>query len=75
MNIEIQKKVSIPMSVSTKYVTTEGIPYTGETTFTPSDEQQTVHTAGYYVQSNITINPIPSNYGLITYNGSVITVS
>lgn len=26
-------------------------------------------------QQNIVINPIPSNYGLITWNGSVITVS
>ena len=24
---------------------------------------------------NVTINPIPSNYGLITWNGAFITVS
>ena len=25
--------------------------------------------------ANVTVNPIPSNYGLITWNGSVLTVS
>ena len=50
-------------------------PYAGPTTFTPSQETQTVYTAGLTVPSNITIEPIPSNYGLITYNGTIITVS
>lgn len=59
---------------------TEGIPiypetYTGETSVTPSEEEQVLQTNGLYVPSNITVAPIPSNYGKITYNGSVITVS
>ena len=49
--------------------------YTGETTITPSQETQTLHTLGLLVPSDITINPIPSNYGLITWNGSTLTVS
>lgn len=59
---------------------TEGVPiypetYTGETTVTPSEEVQVLSTSGLVVLDNITVNPIPSNYGLITYNGSTITVS
>lgn len=50
-------------------------PYTGETEITPSAEAQVIPTAGLTMLSNITVNPIPSNYGLITWNGSTLTVS
>lgn len=49
--------------------------YEGETTFTPSTEMQTIPTAHTVLLSDITINPIPSNYGLITWNGATLTVS
>ena len=49
--------------------------YTGETTVTPTRETQTLQTEGLMVMSNIIVNPIPSNYGLVTYNGSILTVS
>jgi len=42
---------------------------------TPSAEGQTLSTEFLYMTGDITINPIPNNYGLITYNGSTITVS
>ena len=50
-------------------------PYEGEYTVTPSSELQTLATNGMRMTDNITINPIPTNYGLITWNGSTITVS
>lgn len=50
-------------------------PYIGPTVFTPSDTAQTVQAAGCLVTENITINPIPSNYGKITWNGQTLTVS
>lgn len=49
--------------------------YEGETTVTPTEDQQTLATAGLVVPVDIVVNPIPSNYGLITFNGSIITVS
>lgn len=49
--------------------------YQGSYVFTPSAQSQTIHTGGTTLLSNITINPIPSNYGLITHDGTVITVS
>lgn len=49
--------------------------YEGPTEVTPSQETQTLETNGLRMTDNITINPIPTNYGLITWNGSNITVS
>ena len=53
----------------------ERTPYTGEYTVTPSSEAQVLDTNGLRMTDNVTINPIPNNYGLITWNGSIITVS
>ena len=49
--------------------------YKGEYTIEPSEEEQTISIAGKTATQDITISPIPSNYGLITYNGSSIIVS
>lgn len=49
--------------------------YDGPTSFAPTGEAQTVRTSGYVMTSDLTIGPIPSNYGLITWNGAVLTVS
>ena len=50
-------------------------PFEGDYEYTPSEETQTIQIAGKTAAENITINPIPSNYGLITWNGAVLTVS
>lgn len=49
--------------------------YTGVTEVIPTTSTQTLNTAGLVVRQNIVVNPIPSNYGLITWNGAVLTVS
>lgn len=57
-------------------VTEHDLPvYSGQTEVTPSEETQTLQTANRTVLQNIVINPIPSNYGRITWNGSTLTVS
>lgn len=50
-------------------------PYTGEYEFTPTDEEQTIPIYGKTATRDIVINPIPSTYGKITWNGSTLTVS
>lgn len=50
-------------------------PYEGDYVVTPTQSTQTLSTAGMKMTDNVTINPIPSNYGLITWNGAFITVS
>ena len=52
-----------------------GIPYSGDYEFTPSEDAQTISATSRVFDRDITIKPIPSNYGLITYDGSCITVS
>lgn len=49
--------------------------YEGAYEITPSSETQTIPIANHIASQNITVNPIPSNYGLITWNGSTLTVS
>ena len=45
-------------------------------TVTPSQSAQTVQAdAGYTGLGVVTVEAIPPNYGLITYNGSILTVS
>ncbi len=49
--------------------------YRGIYEVTPSREMVELQTNGLSMARNVIINPIPSNYGLITWNGSVLTVS
>ena len=71
--------LNIPMDgevgIITKVVEHDLPTYTGETVITPSTSEQVLNTADKVVTRNIVINPIPSNYGLITWNGSTLTVS
>jgi len=49
--------------------------YSNDTDIIPMSFPQTVSTAGRFLNSNITVNAIPSNYGLITFDGYALTVS
>lgn len=49
--------------------------YDGAHEWTPTDSVQTIEIANKKALENIKINPIPNNYGLITWNGSTLTVS
>ena len=60
----------------TTIIKTSELPeYTGAVEVTPTNEPQVLPTRNTAVFSDITINPIPSNYGLITWNGITLTVS
>lgn len=49
--------------------------YEGPYEATPTQFTQTLSTEGFTMAQDVIIHPIPSNYGLITYNGSILTVS
>lgn len=51
------------------------LPTQAAKTVTPTESEQTVVVAGKFTTGAIKVSPIPSNYGKITYNGSIITVS
>lgn len=50
-------------------------PYEGDYTVTPGAETVVLQTKHLRMTDNIVVNPVPSNYGKITWDGSVITVS
>lgn len=66
------RRQSVDMEVSGG---ASGEPYEGPYEVTPSSETQVLRTQQKMAIRNIIVNPIPSNYGLITWNGSVLTVS
>ena len=68
-----QANISTSSQITRDFVDRD--PYTGEYNITPSANTQTLETKNLRMTDNVTINPIPNNYGLITWNGSIITVS
>lgn len=68
-------KVGLPVGIGASYQMRQGEIYSGSYVFTPTQATQTVPTADKLLLDNITINPIPNNYGLITYNGAYITIT
>lgn len=67
--------VSLPVTLGAAYQMREGDIYDGPYEFTPYGEAQYAQTTDKVLYQDIKINPIPSNYGLVTYNGAFITVS
>ena len=49
--------------------------YTGEYEITPGEEEIVLNTNDKLLTRGITIAAIPSNYGLITWNGTTLTIS
>ena len=70
---EQQLSIGTGQPIAREYIERE--PYTGDYSIIPSANSQTLPTNGLRMTGDLTIEPIPSNYGLITWNGSVITVS
>ena len=70
---EVNMGVTLGTPVVKEYVDVQT--YTGEYEVTPSAETQTLDTAGLRLTRPVTVNPIPQNYGLITWNGAFLTVS
>lgn len=73
--LKVEDGNEIDLDLETGIVYRTGDIYPGVTTVIPSEETQILQTAGFQMPRNVTIEPIPQNYGLITWNGSTITVS
>lgn len=57
------------------YRVTELPDWEGPYEVTPSDSEQVLEVDGHAMRGNLVIQPIPSNWGRITWDGSVLTVS
>ena len=67
-----------PMTVAVsfgEFTSIEHDTYEGPYEVTPTLQTQTLATEELVMAHNVVINPIPSNYGLITWDGSTLTVS
>lgn len=69
---ELQDETAFSVSMGEAYMPES---YTGSVDITPTNTVQVLATQGKVLDTNLIIEPIPNNYGLITYNGSYITVS
>lgn len=69
-NISDNRKLKGNITLKTKYKEYEGI-----YEITPSNKQTILETNNKVLYKNIIVNPIPSRYGLITWNGQTLTVS
>lgn len=49
--------------------------YKGSYSVTPTTQAQELETKGLLLTENIQVAAIPSNYGLIGWNGAILTVS
>lgn len=49
--------------------------FEGSYDYTPTEEAQTISIEGMLATEDIVIQPIPTNYGLLTWNGNTLTVS
>lgn len=74
MTVAVDAEV-IPVNVAAQIVASTLPNYSGPFEVTPGDTAQTLSTADTAVRRDIIINPIPSNYGKIAWNGAVLTVS
>lgn len=69
--IDMQYGVTVDSPIITQVYPT----YTDVYTVTPSSTQQILSTSNKILTQDIVIGAIPSNYGLITWNGSILRVS
>lgn len=67
------------ISVKTRTEIIEIIPsgeaYEGPYSITPGKEAQVLNIKGLTAKENIIIEPVPDNYGLISWNGSTLTIT
>lgn len=68
-NMDINVGSSIAREVIDTY------PYEGEYIINPNTETQILETKNLRMLKDVVINPIPNNYGLITWNGSFLMIS
>lgn len=75
LTLRTSSDAAVSFSDHLEVYTTDLPDYDGPTVVVPSDSAQTLSTEGTALMSDIVVQPIPSNWGRISYDGSTITVS
>ena len=68
-------KETVGMDIGAEYAMSSTDPFEGSYEYTPSEQMQTIPIEDLRATQDIVIQPIPSNYGLITWDGRTLTVS
>lgn len=77
-NVEIAVGIApslVPIAMTVNATQSDAGRYSGEYTVVPSPVRQTLSTAGKVLREDVVVEPIPQNYGLITWSGLGIRVS
>lgn len=74
--LEIELEEPIDLELETNIIIRGGSAeyYDGPTEVTPSEDTQVLLTDELMMADNVTVNPIPQNYGRLLWNGSILTV-
>ena len=75
ISAEVESPASAIVEVLSVGIMDTTTPYEGAYEVVPTGDYQTIHIDGMKAMHDIVIDPIPSNYGLITWSGNVLTVS
>lgn len=75
LDLEASGNIEVSPEVVTRISHGDYDEYQGAYEFTPTTEAQTIPTDHLVLMDNITIDPIPNNYGLITWDGVTLMVS
>ncbi len=73
--IDQEFQMSADVAVTVMTVNKPYQEYEGSYAVTPTRETQRLSTKGLFMKGNVIVNPIPPEYGLITWDGSTLTVS
>ena len=73
LDVGVSQDITLGMDTAVRASINER--YDGPYTVTPAGQAQTFATAGKLMTEDITVNAIPGQYGLVTWNGSTLTVS
>ena len=72
--VSIEQDVIRPAKVEFATIRYGEDPYEGPYEVTPTEEEQVLAVTGKTGQRNITVNPIPDNYGRLQWSGNTLTV-
>lgn len=73
--LSVESGVERPIAVQFARIDYPTDRYDGATEVTPSDETQTLATAGKLLMTDITIQPVPRTYGRVAWNGTTLTIT
>ena len=75
VGLKVESGGSVGLAAVPSIQIVDGEHYQGPYQATPSSTAQVLETAGLFMEENVVIEPIPQQYGLISWDGNTLTVS